>query len=144
MRGTRGLFFAAGAFAVAAAALIVSLPGDRADGAAVEQVLVKCGPPADDLINGTYVLVGKKGNGLIAQITEYRNGQTKKRRFDVQRARCPCPKAFKGKDLRLQISDLSMSWLTQGPRRTNYLATLEYKPKMSLKRKTLGVSCSIL
>ncbi|HEX4925367.1 MAG TPA: hypothetical protein VFV50_14835 [Bdellovibrionales bacterium] len=143
---------------VAAAALAVSFPTENADGSfpgaglnraaldgmAVDRVLVKCGPPADDLINGTYVLVGRKGNGLVAQVTEYRKGQTKRRKFEVQQAHCPCPKAYKGKNLRLQISDLSMSWLTQGPRRSNYLATLEYKPKTSPKRKTLGVSCSIL
>ena len=128
-------------------ALIVQVPSAWSIPPAT-QIVLRCGPPAGDLVNGTYVIVGKRfgksKSRYFAQITEYRKGETTKRGFDVKQMRCPCPKAFEGSNLRLQVSDFSMSWLTQGPRRKNHLATLEYKRHPASKTKTLGVACQIM
>jgi hypothetical protein len=144
MWGVRGKLIALFA-ALSLSALLANAWTGSNDRVPFERVMVKCGPPAEDLVNGTYVTVGQNGGrGLVAQVTEYRKGLRKNRFFNVQPAKCPCPKAYEGKKLRLQVSDLSMSWLTQGPKRSQYLATLEYKVKPAARRKTLGMSCNIL
>lgn len=124
--------------------LILAVQAHGASTAPIGRVVLKCGPPAGDLVNGTYITVNRQKSSFIAQVVEYRKGQGRKQAFDVKQARCPCPRAFEGRRLRLQVSDFSMSWLTQGPKRKNYLATLEYKKTPEAKKKTLGVACQIL